>query len=114
MKTTQDVAYDCLKRKRKPVEFTRLWNEVSSNMGIDETQAKNKLIKFYNAMSLDARFVQLSNNLWDLKSRHTFESIQSEKTKFQDELIDLDELDEEELEDYLIDTEEESIEDGLY
>lgn len=65
-------------------------------------------------MSLDARFVQLSNNLWDLRSRHTFESIQSEKSKFQEELIDLDELDEEEYEDYLIDLEEESSEEGLY
>ena len=114
MKSAQDVAFECLKRKRKPVEFSRLWKEVSTNMGIDDNQAKNKLIKFYNAMSLDARFVQLSNNLWDLRSRHTFESIQSEKSKYQEELIDLDELDEDEYEDYLIDLEEEAGDEGLY
>ncbi len=114
LKSTQDIAYDCLKKKRKPVEFTRLWKEVSTNLGIDENQAKNKLIKFYNSMSLDARFVQLSNNRWDLRSRHTFEAIQSEKSKYQEDVLDLDELDEDEYEDYLADGEEESSDEGLY
>ena len=101
-KSMQEHAYNALKKKRKPVEFKALWQEVASEMGLESATAQSRMVKFYNSLSLDARFYQLSGNMWDLASRHSVETIRNYKKKF-DDIEDDEEIDEyeEEIDDSL-------------
>ena len=92
-RSIQEIAYDALKKKRKPVEFKLLWEEVAGIMGLEGGAAQSRMVKFYNSLTLDKRFYQLSGNVWDLSSRHSVETILSSKKKFED-IGDDEELDE--------------------
>ena len=74
-KSNLDVAYELVSNKRKPVEFSKLWEEVSQIQGLSEEEAKGKASKFYTALSLDGRFITLGENTWDLRSRYTFDKV---------------------------------------
>ena len=75
IKSNLDVAYELVSNKRKPVEFSKLWEEVSQIQGLSEEEAKGKASKFYTALSLDGRFITLGENTWDLRSRYTFDKV---------------------------------------
>ena len=75
IKSNLDVAYELVSNKRKPVEFSKLWEEVSQIQGLSEEDAKAKASKFYTALSLDGRFITLGENTWDLRSRYTFDKV---------------------------------------
>lgn len=68
-----DVAFELLGKKKKPVSFQKLWEEVSQCMGFSEAKAANKIASFYSAIMLDTRFASLDDNKWDLRSRRTYE-----------------------------------------
>lgn len=93
-KSMQDFAFEALKRKRKPVVFKQLWDEVANEIGLDGPTAQSRMIKFYNALSLDARFYQQEGNTWDLSSRHSATKIRSDKKRYED-IADDEELIEE-------------------
>ena len=59
-------------KKRKPVTFLKLWEDVATMMGFNEQQEEDNIAQFYNDVSLDERFVCIGENKWDLRSRHTF------------------------------------------
>ncbi len=97
-----DVAFKNLKRKRKEVPFNKLWGEVSQELGMDDDLRKRRMASFYNALMLDSRFIALDGNKWDLRERHSLESL----------MIDPDLLDTyEDYEDYEDDEDEEPLED---
>ena len=75
IKSNLDVAYELVSNKRKPVDFSKLWEEVSQIQGLSEEEAKSKASKFYTALSLDGRFITLGENTWDLRSRYTFDKV---------------------------------------
>lgn len=75
IRSMTDVAFDLMKKKRKPITFRRLWDEVSTTMGFSEAVAENKIALFYNNLSLDIRFVVVEDSKWDLRSRRKFEEI---------------------------------------
>lgn len=83
----QDVAEKVVKKKKKPIEFKKLWEEICKELNFNETEAKSKLAKFYHSMSVDSRFIQLEGNTWDLKSRQSYEKIKVnvETIEFDDE-----------------------------
>lgn len=88
-----NVAFDLMSKKKKPVTFLKLWEDVATMMGYTQQQEEDNIAQFYSDMSLDERFVCVGDNKWDLRSRHTFNEV----------VIDTDEL--------LI---EETDEDGVY
>ena len=67
------VAFDLMTRKKKPVVFLKLWQEVSEIMGFTVAQEEDNIAQFYSDLSLDDRFVNVSENKWDLRSRHTYD-----------------------------------------
>lgn len=108
-RSLQDVAEKVMKRKKKPIEFRKLWEEVSAELNFTETEKKSKLAKFYNAMTLDSRFLQLEKNHWDLKNRQSYEKIKIniETFEFEDEdEFEMDDLTEESSDPYEISTAE--------
>jgi DNA-directed RNA polymerase subunit delta len=67
-----DVAYDTLKKNTQELSFLDLWNEVVKTMGFTPTQSEAKIAQFYSALMLDVRFAPLADNVWDLRSRRTY------------------------------------------
>ena len=100
--TLTDTAIHIVKRKKKPILFSKLWDELCVAMNFSEADKKNKMIKFYNALSLDSRFVQLEKNTWDLKERQTYEAtrLKVEDIDYDDELLGIEEINDETFEVY--------------
>jgi DNA-directed RNA polymerase subunit delta len=89
--TMTDVAYDCLSKRKKEIEFVKLWAEVAKTMKIPDDRLKRKKAQFYSELMLDSRFASLENNKWDLRNRRKFEEVHVST-----EDIDIDEDEEEE------------------
>ena len=70
-----DVAYNFLSKRKREVDFTRLWDEVAKAMKIPEDKVKKKKSQFYSELMLDNRFASLDNNKWDLRNRRKFDEV---------------------------------------
>ncbi len=81
-KSMINVAFDLMTKKRKPVTFLKLWEDVATVMSFTPEQEEDNIAQFYNDLSLDDRFVCIGENKWDLRSRHTFNEV----------VVDTDEL----------------------
>lgn len=93
-RSLQDVAEKVIKRKKKPVDFRKLWDDVCKEVNFTESEKKSKMAKFYNSMTLDSRFIQLEKNTWGLKSRQSYSKI-----KVNIETLELDDEDDLDFED---------------
>lgn len=70
-----DVAYDLMSTKKKAVVFLKLWEEVCQVMGFTKQQEEDNIAQFYSDLSLDDRFVNVGENKWDLRERHTYHEV---------------------------------------
>ena len=94
-KSMIEVAYQVLTNNNGSMPFVDLWKDVSQEMGFNQTQFEDNIAQFYTDLSLDGRFLNMSQNTWDLRSRHTY----SESVMDTDSIaIDEDDEDEEEVE----------------
>ena len=73
--TMTDVAFNVLSKRKKEVEFIKLWTDVSKAMKIPEEKLKRKKSQFYSELMLDNRFASLENNKWDLRNRRKFDEV---------------------------------------
>ena len=107
-KSNLDVAFELVSRKKNPVVFSKLWEEVSQIQGLSEEEAKKKASKFYTALSLDGRFITLGDNTWDLRSRYTFDKVHIDMNEvYTDDSVEVEDEDRSE-DDYFNDDDEES------
>lgn len=67
-----DIAFNLLTKKKKPTPFLKLWEEISQIEALTPSQQEDQIAQFYSDLCLDSRFVNMGENKWDLKSRHTF------------------------------------------
>ena len=103
-KSMIEVAYQVLTNNNGSMPFVDLWKDVSQEMGFNQTQFEDNIAQFYTDLSLDGRFLNMSQNTWDLRSRHTY----SESVMDTDSIaIDEDEEDSELIEDELDEVEKE-------
>ena len=110
-KSNLDVAFELVSKKKNPVVFSKLWEEVSQIQGLSEEEAKRRASKFYTALSLDGRFITLGDNTWDLRSRYTFDKVHIDMNEvYTDEADEVEDEDRSE-DDYFIDEEDEESED---
>ena len=97
--TVTDVAYECLAKRKKEIDFAKLWEEVAKKMEIPEEKRKRKKSQLYSELMLDPRFASLNNNKWDLRNRRKFEEVHIDTSEIEldddeaDELIDSGGLD---------------------
>ena len=70
-----DVAYDLMTKKKKPVDFYKLWQEVSEIKCFDQNDQEEYESLFYTNITLDGRFITVGENRWDLRSRHKFDEV---------------------------------------
>ena len=76
-KSLLDYGYDVLSASKDPVKFIELFNKALelSGLNLSESEIKTRMSKFYTQLSLDGRFITLTDNYWDLRSRHVFEKV---------------------------------------
>ena len=100
-KSMIEVAYQVLTNNNGSMPFVDLWKDVN------QTQFEDNIAQFYTDLSLDGRFLNMSQNTWDLRSRHTYsESVMDTDSIAIDE-DDEDEEDSELIEDELDEVEKE-------
>ncbi len=83
-----DVAHNVLAKRKKGVEFNKLWGEVSDTLGFDTTMQQRKIAQFYTELMLDTRFTSLEDNKWDLRSRHSYNETHIEILDIDDDDFD--------------------------
>lgn len=94
-KSNLNIAFELVSKKKNPVAFSKLWEEVSQIQGLSAEDAKQKAGKFYTALSLDGRFITLGDNTWDLRSRYTFDKVHIDMNEvYSDDADDEEEIDE--------------------
>ena len=69
VKSMVDVAYDVMSKKKRSIPFAKLWAEVSKICSVRD----DLIAQFYSDLTLDARFVNLKDNKWDLVERRKYE-----------------------------------------
>ncbi|MDD6257803.1 MAG: DNA-directed RNA polymerase subunit delta [Erysipelotrichaceae bacterium] len=90
-KSMTDVAFDCLSKRKKEVEFAKLWADVSKQMKIPENKLRKKRSQLYSELMLDPRFYSLEGNKWDLRNRRKFDEVHASSAAMDDDDDDLDE-----------------------
>ena len=90
-KSNLDVAFELVSKKKNPVEFKKLWEEVSQIQGLSEEEANTKAGRFYTQLSLDGRFITLGENTWDLRIRYPFDKVHIDMNDVYSDDVDEDE-----------------------
>lgn len=76
-KSLLDYGFDVLSASKDPIKFIDLFNKSLelSGLQLSDNEIKTRMSKFYTQLSLDGRFITLTDNYWDLRSRHVFEKV---------------------------------------
>ena len=89
-KSNLDVAYEIVKNVES-ISFTDLWNQVAEVQNYTEEEKATRVGKFYTNLILDGRFVNLGDNVWDLRERNTFDKVHIDMSEcYSEEEEDLD------------------------
>ena len=83
--TMTDTAYNCMTKRKKEIEFSKLWQEVSKAMKIPEEKLSRKKRQFYAELMDDRRFASLSGNKWDLRSRRSYSEVSADAIILEDD-----------------------------
>lgn len=70
-----DEAEICLKEANGALSFADLYEQVTKVLSMSEEEMKARIGKFYTDLTMDGRFVALTDNHWDLRERHTYEKV---------------------------------------
>lgn len=70
-----DVAYEYLSKRKRAIEFLKLWEYVNTTLNVPVEKAKSKKVDFYSELMLDNRFASLQGNKWDLRNRRKFDEV---------------------------------------
>ena len=115
-KSNLDVAYEIVKGVDS-ISFKALWNAVAQAQNFSEEEKATKVGKFYTNLILDGRFVNLGDNVWDLRERNTFDKVHidmSECYSEDEEDLDPEDLQEEKEAEGIVDDETENDESKPY
>ena len=74
-KSMLDEAYDIVLANNDQISFLDLINKVAENLEMTDEEKNARLGGFYTDLSLDGRFVALTDNYWDLRARHTYDKV---------------------------------------
>lgn len=74
-KSLLEIAFELVSASKNPMNFKTLWSKVVKEKGLSEEEAAERVSQFYTNLLLDGRFVNLGDNSWDLRTRHTFDKV---------------------------------------
>ena len=98
-KSNVDVAFDIVKEEG-PIAFNDLWKKIVEIQSLDVASQEKLEGSIYTQILLDGRFINVGDNTWDLRTKHTFEEATLDTNEcYTEEEDDDEELDPEEKED---------------
>lgn len=74
-RTNIEIAYTLLKAQDAALPFFELWQKVVNENEYSEAQGHDLISKFYTALLLDGRFVNLGDNTWQLRERVKYDDV---------------------------------------
>ncbi|MGH1411604.1 MAG: DNA-directed RNA polymerase subunit delta [Mycoplasma sp.] len=84
MSRYEDIAYKLLEREKTPIEFYKLWELVSRELGLPKNS--DEINAFYMTLLLDKRFVMRGNNNWGLRKNYKFDDVKMEISSIYDHI----------------------------
>lgn len=70
-----DVALKILADAKTSLPFRELYDKIAEELKMTDSEKKENIGIFYTYLTLDGHFVALTDNHWDLRSRHTFDKV---------------------------------------
>lgn len=98
-----DLTYMLIKENKKSMNTPTIFKKICELLDYSDNDYANKIGDYYTSLTIDKRFVLLSNNEWDIRDNHSVEIVMDED----EEEVEVEEVVEE------IEPEEE-IEETLY
>lgn len=95
-KSMVEAAFDQLQKSKEPIAYKDLYAGVANALKFDEAQTRANISKLYTFLSLDGRFVTLTDNYWDLRVRHTFDKVHIDMNDVYSDVEAEDSVDEDE------------------
>jgi len=76
-KSLIDYAYEVLSGTKEPISFKALFEKSLALSGLELSgdEIRSRMSKLYTQLSLDGRFIILTDNCWDLRARHVFSQV---------------------------------------
>lgn len=76
-KSLIDYAHEVLEASKEPLSFKELFDKAVSLSGLElsKEETRHKMSSLYTQLSLDGRFIILTDNNWDLRSRHVYSQV---------------------------------------
>ena len=97
-KSMLDVAYTIMSKGKKEMAFATLYEQIAKELTMNEDEKKSHLGEFYTELTLDGRFVALTDNGWDLRARHTYDKVHIDVNDVYSDVEEGDEDEEDEAE----------------
>lgn len=70
-----ESAFNVLTAEGKEMKFADLWGKVKEDLEISPEEEERRIGHFYTDLSMSGDFVVLGENVWDLRSRHTYDKV---------------------------------------
>lgn len=74
-RTNIEIAYEILKEKGEALSFYELWQGIVNEHEYNEAEGHDLISRFYTALTIDGRFVNLGDNMWTLRQNVKFDDI---------------------------------------
>ena len=89
-----DIAALVLQESGKKMKLRDIFKKVCEVLELPEEVVDERLVDFFELMSINKKFIMLKNGYWDLQSKHKLDIVIEEDEDDEEELID-EELEEE-------------------
>ena len=100
-KSLIEIAYEFVSAQKGEVSFTKIWEHVVKEANLTDEEIQRRAGQFFTNMMLDGRFVTLGENMWDLRSRQTFDKVHIDMKDVYSDVETSDDDEEEEAEEKL-------------
>lgn len=85
-----DIAVLVLQESGKKMKLRDIFKKVCEVLGLPEEVIDERLVDFFELMSINKKFIMLKNGYWDLQSRHKLDIVIEEDEDDEEELIEED------------------------
>lgn len=70
-----ESAFEAVNKAGDAMSFSEIYESVKKDLEMSEEEAASRIGEFYTGLTLDGRFVALTDNTWDLRVRHTYDKV---------------------------------------
>jgi DNA-directed RNA polymerase subunit delta len=74
-KSLLDCALQEMQKAKGSIAFKDLFAAIAKTLEMNDDEKKAHVGRFYTDITLDGRFVVLTDGMWDLRARHTYDKV---------------------------------------